>query len=241
MWNPYWIPYRSWWVRPAWHTTWGWFAPGFFAGVVVGNNLNPYYYNYGSNIVYSGDMVYVNGVPYVSSAEYYRQALELANTNTVVVERIVEKEVPVIIEKEVPIIVEREVPALPLDDKKADWLPMGTFAFAAGDGDTEAVPEKGMIIQLASDKKGRIRGNYLDEETGETRQVIGAIDPKTQRVALKFADDDRMVIECGLWNLTQDSVPILIHRDEDDTQNGTLIRLVPPEEDKDDMEEFVAP
>ncbi|GHT33238.1 hypothetical protein FACS1894214_5080 [Planctomycetales bacterium] len=74
------------------------------------------------------------------------------------------------------------------------------------------------------------RGNYIDEAKNETRQLIGAVDSKTQRVALKFTDDDKTVMECGLWNLTQDSVPLLVHKSETDTENSTLIRLTPPEE-----------
>ncbi|MDR1484940.1 MAG: hypothetical protein LBT09_08975 [Planctomycetaceae bacterium] len=66
--------------------------------------------------------------------------------------------------------------------------------------------------------------------------MIGAIDPKTQRVALRFVDDEKVVWECGLWNLTQDTLPVLIHSGETQIEQKTLIRLlndVEAEVDKD--------
>ncbi|MDR0337152.1 MAG: hypothetical protein LBI18_08695, partial [Planctomycetaceae bacterium] len=71
-----------------------------------------------------------------------------------------------------------------------------------------------------------------NEETGKIRQIIGAIDSKSQRVALRFTDDEQTVFECGLWNLTQDSVPLLVHFDENNSEPLTLIRLTKPETDE---------
>lgn len=197
----------------------------------------PYYpYYYGNNIVYQGNMVYVNGVPYVSANEYYRQALDLARTADALL--LVENQPPVVQIVERPaegLVLAPADPGLgnkteqhvakPIDPATQfgkDWLPMGTFAFLDSEGETET----NRVIQLATNKEGQIRGNYVDEQTGTVKQLIGAVDSKTQRVALRFVDEEQTVIECGLWNLTQDTVPVLVHYDEDDTDQQTLVRLV---------------
>jgi len=107
-----------------------------------------------------------------------------------------------------------------------DWLALGTFSLRKDGGETDT----GLIFQLAADKTGQIRGNLVNEDD-EVWQVFGAVDTETQRVALRLADDDELVYECGLWNLTQDTVPMLVHFDAETTEQRTLIRLVNPDEE----------
>ncbi len=175
-------------------------------------------------------MVYVNGVPYVSAAEYYSQALMLAQSiETVVDDRPVAKPIRLaegpILESPLQGDAKRQTVAKPVQAESSDWLPMGTFSLL----DDITQKESGKILQLATNKKGQLRGNYADESTGETKQLFGAVDPKSQRVAFRFEGDDKTVLECGLWNLTQDSVPLLIHHGDDKTEQKTLIRLSKPE------------
>ena len=239
-WYPAYIPPTRWWYRPSWYDTWTWYGPGFFAGFVLGSASTPYPYYpyyYGNNIVYRGNMVYVNGVPYVSAADYYSQALVLAqSTETVVVETSVVVEQPVTVPiqlAEGPILeppasegMQQMVAKPVLNDNAEEWLPMGTFALL----DDVTQEESGKILQLATNKSGQLRGNFVNEATGEAVQVRGAVDPKSQRVAFQFDGDDQTVLECGLWNLTQDSVPLLIHFDEERTEQKTLIRLTQTDE-----------
>lgn len=257
-WGPTWIAPNRWWYRPSWHDTWGWFGAGFFTGVVVSNVTNsyPYYpFYYGDNVIYRGNMVYVNGVPYVSATEYYRQAWELANSPNIVVQTtptvVVQQDVAqdngpmlapptdeVAASNRQTVSKPATKPAAGQDETEEDWLPMGTFAFLDDSEDGDEKAETGVILQLATNKEGIIRGNIVNDETGEIRQVVGAVDSKTQRVALRFAnanDDEKTIFECGLWNLTQDTVPLLIHRNEDETEQRTLIRLL--EEDSDSTEQ----
>ncbi|MDR1964767.1 MAG: hypothetical protein LBQ50_13420 [Planctomycetaceae bacterium] len=239
-WYPHWIPSYRWWYRPSWYDTWGWFGVGFFTGTIVNEILTPYPYYYGNNIVYRNDIVYVNGVPYVSAAEYYRQAARLAQSANIIVKetKIIEQPVPVLapaLGNEEPIQQEIQQPIRQAVDKpvdqntEEDWLPMGTFTVLDANGNEKT----GNVLQLATNKNGQIRGNYYNEETGKTRQIVGAVDSKSQRVALRFTDDEKMILECGLWNLTQDSVPLLVHFDEKNSQQLTLIRLTKPETDND--------
>ena len=158
----------------------------------------PYYpYYYGTNIVYKNNYVYVNDVEYVTADEFYNQAWSLAHDTEVVVQT-------------------------SESESEDDWLAMGTFAVFEQDGETGT----GLLIQLATSKTGLIRGNMFQETSEGVWQIFGAVEPKTQRIALRFAEDDEMILECGLWNLTQDTVPMLVHLGAGEHENWTLIRLV---------------
>lgn len=191
--------------------------------MVVNNVVDPYPYYYGNNIVYRGDMVYVNGVPYVSASEYYRQAAELAASARDVI--VVEAPPQVVVADggAVEQAVNHQV-----SKPAEDWMPMGTYAIASTDANGEQV-ETGYVMQLAVNKEGRLRGNYYSEDAQDVRQIIGSVDSKSQRVAMQFVDDKQTVLEVGLWNLTQETAPMLIHYDENDTAQLTLIRLADPE------------
>jgi hypothetical protein len=245
-WYPQWIPTYRWWYRPNWYDTWGWFGVGFFGGVVVNEILTPYPYYYGNNIVYRNGFVYVNGVPYVSAAEYYRQANRLAQSANIIIKETVREiaEQPVapvlapeLSDQEIDHGIDnkagnaevQQTAVKPVDtDAEKNWLPMGTFTVLNANGNEK----KGHILQLAANKNGQIRGNYFNETTEKIRQIVGAVDSKSQRVAFRFTDDEKTVFECGLWNLTQDSVPLLVHYDEKDSEQLTLIRLTKPETDE---------
>ncbi|MCR4413141.1 MAG: hypothetical protein NUV77_12035 [Thermoguttaceae bacterium] len=107
-----------------------------------------------------------------------------------------------------------------------DWLPLGVFAVIAEPTQTQA--EK--VVQLALNKEGVIRGNLQDSLTDKVMPVVGAVDKKTQRVALKLEGNDSLVVETGLYNLTNDEVPVLVHFSADRVEDRTLIRLKQPEQ-----------
>lgn len=106
-----------------------------------------------------------------------------------------------------------------------EWLPLGVFGIVPEDG-TEA--EK--TLQLAVNKQGVIRGNYHDLLTDQVTPVTGAVDKETQRVAIRLQGNDNLVLETGLYNLTNDEVPALIHLDKDRQVSRVLVRLKQPED-----------
>ena len=87
-----------------------------------------------------------------------------------------------------------------------------------------------LILQLAINKQGILRGNYTDELTEQTQIVQGSVDPKTQRAAWTVGDNKLSVIEAGLSNLSQDEAPVLIHR-RGLTDHWLLVRLNQPGQD----------
>ena len=106
-----------------------------------------------------------------------------------------------------------------------EWLPLGVFAIIAEPQQTKT----DRVVQLALNKQGDIRGNFQDFLTEEVTPVIGAVDKESQRVALKLEGNDDVVIETGLYNLTNDEVPALVHFGKDRQEPRTLIRLKNPE------------
>jgi len=155
---------------------------------------NPLYYDYGNNVTYQDDGVYVDGQNVGTADQYYDQASALATTGTQA--------------------------AAPAD---GDWLPLGVF------GLTKSGEQKADVtVQLAVNKQGVLRGNYTDVVTNQTQLVHGSVDKKTQRVAFTVGDNTNNVVETGLYNLTKDEAPALIHFGKDRTEQWLLVRLKQP-------------
>jgi hypothetical protein len=119
------------------------------------------------------------------------------------------------------------VAAAPPPEKAADaeWLPLGTFAVTREDVDDS----QGMI-ELAINKQGVLAGTYYNEASGASRALRGTLDQKSQRVAIGFADGqkDEVALETGLYNLTQEEAPALLHFGTKQTTPILLMRLEPP-------------
>lgn len=155
----------------------------------------PIYYDYGNNITYVDNSVYVNGQDVGTAQQYYNQASDLAtqgaNTNA---------------------------------PSTGDWMPLGVFALTkAGESKSD------VTVQLAINKQGIIRGNYTDSVTGKVQVIQGSVDKKTQRVAFTVGDNKNDVVETGLYNLTKDEAPVLIHFGADKTEQWLLVRLKNPD------------
>jgi hypothetical protein len=159
-------------------------------------------YDYGVNVVYEGDHVYVDGKRVASAKEYSRQATTLANTS-----------------KEQP-----RAPMPPESGRQAQYLPLGVWAMVQ--------EEKGdafMFFQISIDKNGVVSGAYKNLLSGEVSPISGQVDKKTQRVAWKIDSNSSTVIEAGLQNLSQDVGSCLVHFDADTAQTWLLVRLKDPD------------
>mgnify|MGYP007059397979 FL=1 len=105
-----------------------------------------------------------------------------------------------------------------------DWLPLGVFALTKANASSSDV-----TVQLAVNKQGIIRGNYTDTKTNATQLVQGSVDKQTQRAAFSIGDHKSSFIETGLYNLTKDEAPCLIHFDKDRSEQWLLVRLKNPD------------
>ncbi|MGO9918758.1 MAG: hypothetical protein ACLQIB_29175 [Isosphaeraceae bacterium] len=106
-----------------------------------------------------------------------------------------------------------------------EWLPLGVYAVTSED-----TPDASAVLQLAVNKQGALAGTYYNEDTQVSRPVQGMVDAKSQRAVMKFADgkDADLVLETGVYNLTQEEAPALLHFGAAQSQPMLLVRLKPP-------------
>ena len=184
------------WVAAGWAAGAAWNACTWdSAAAWCGYDAVPMYYDYGNDIPYQNNNVYVGGQDVGTSEQYYDQAANLASTGTAA-----------------------DAPA------DGDWLPLGVFALTK-QGETKS----DVSIQLAVNKQGIIRGNYTDTATNQTQPVHGSVDKSTQRVAFTVGDNKTTVIETGIYNLTKDESPALLHFGKDRTEQWLLVRMKQPD------------
>jgi hypothetical protein len=103
------------------------------------------------------------------------------------------------------------------------WLPLGVFALVRNE---QQHPQ--LILQMAVNQQGILRGNYTDETMDHTLPIQGGVDPKTQRVAWTVGDNTTAVMEAGMSNLTQGDAPALLHKNGK-TERWVLVRLSQPQ------------
>ena len=158
----------------------------------------PCYYDYGSG----GNVVYQNGYVYVNGqvvGTYSQYSQSAADLATV------------------------DPTAVPptADD---GWLPLGTFSVALSESDTKPT----RVVQLAVNKAGLISGTWYNSATDKAYTVQGRVDLETQRVAFTIGDDRDLVLETGLYNLTQNEAPVLAHLGPEKTATYLFVRLPEP-------------
>jgi hypothetical protein len=126
----------------------------------------------------------------------------------------------------------RNVPEEP-EVEQIEWMPLGVFAISE-----ESATDKGMLIQLAVSREGVISGTFYNEITGSVRPLIGSVDQASQRAAWRFADDEdsEIIMETGIYNLTQDESTALVHFGPGKVQTWLLVRLPEPEEESPSVE-----
>ncbi len=113
-------------------------------------------------------------------------------------------------------------------DDQSQWMSLGVFALVQG-SQTDAT----MIFQLAVNRQGIIKGTLFNKIADTTLPVHGAVDKKTQRVAWTVDDNKSTVFDTGLYNLTKDQAPALVHFGKDRTQQWLLVRLKREDEKND--------
>lgn len=128
-------------------------------------------------------------------------------------------------------------PAQIESQERGEWLALGTFALVI---DRQATEPK-HVVQLAVDRQGIVSGTMFNRETGESFAVTGRVDPETQRVAFRIDDQPDVVYETGIYNLTQDQTPVLVHEGTDSTETHLLVRLQQPDAEAPDVDTVTEP
>ncbi|TWT40746.1 hypothetical protein Pla111_31640 [Botrimarina hoheduenensis] len=126
-----------------------------------------------------------------------------------------------------------EPPATEEEAAEAEWMPLGTFAVSTDERDTDP----NLTLQLAVNRDGIVAGTLYNVQTDDATSVQGAVDQQTQRVAIRFGENDELVAETGLYNLTQEEAPVLVHFGPEKTENYLLVRLDEPSEEANETQE----
>ncbi len=112
--------------------------------------------------------------------------------------------------------------------KEIEWMPLGVFAVVQ-----EGVEDGNLLLQLAVSKDGIIAGTLYNESTESSRELEGMVDKETQRAAWAPVDGKNtdVVMETGIYNLTEDQAVVMVHFGPETTQTWTLVRLDEPKEE----------
>jgi hypothetical protein len=107
----------------------------------------------------------------------------------------------------------------------SEWIPLGVFAV----GKTAAqAAYSNMFLQLAMNKQGEIKGTYFNSGTNAVYELEGSVDKDTQQAAWMKAENasaNSPIMVTGLYNLTQDVVPVQIFFNQNNQQSWSLVRL----------------
>jgi len=183
--DPWW-----WWSNPTWNSL----------ETFVSVPSDPNYIDYGANVVYDGDTVYVDNQP-IPAEQYDKPILEAAAN------------------------VQQPPPPLPPSgpNQSPEWMPFGVFALAQEDkGDPI------MFFQLSINRQGIISGAFQSTITNDTRPVAGQVDKVSQRAGWRIGDNTETIFETTLGNLTQDVSPVAVHFGNSRTQTWLLVRMPEP-------------
>jgi hypothetical protein len=110
--------------------------------------------------------------------------------------------------------------------QESEWMPLGVFAVTQDGQETGADPT--LFLLLAISKEGVLAGTFKNMATGETQMLEGMADKKSQRAAWGVEGKVRPIVETGIYNLTQDTAPVLVHFADGQTQQWLLVRLEEP-------------
>jgi hypothetical protein len=190
---------------------WWWWAPAAFGATAAFIDLatpDPVYIDYGMNVIYEGQTVYVDNQP-IPAAQYTQPMIDLA----------------VNVEQPPPPLPPAPAPAgqPAAAQPAAEWMPLGVFALAQ--------EEKGdpvMFFQISVNREGLISGGYSSTLTDDERPIAGQVDKASQRVAWRIGENRETIFVTSLANLTQDVSPLAIHFGNTRTQTWLLVRMPEP-------------
>jgi hypothetical protein len=185
-------PANPWW----WWTPCTWGPLSAFVRVIV---INPYYIDYGADVIYNGDTVYVDGQS-VPADQYSEPMIDIGTT--------VEQPPP---------------PTPPAEGQAEEWMPLGVFGLAQ-----EEKGDPIMFLQLSVNREGLISGAYSSTLTQDQRPIAGKVDKVTQQVAWRIGTTTNTIFVTSLANLTRDVAPVTIHFGKTTTEIWLLVRMPEP-------------
>ena len=228
-----WGGYPGAWCAPGWSEASAWtfmgvstltsfLGIGMMSAAMSGSGGSKNSGNTTNNITYEGDNVYMNGQPVGTAQQYYQQAQQLASAATA------PQQYPSQYAQQYsnpdasnPDGSGGDTPATA--DANEKWQALGVFALAE-----PGQKDSNMLLQLAINQKGIVRGNYTNQLTNENSQIYGALDKKTQRISWTIGANNSTVFDTSLSDLVNDDSQVLVHYGPTNTRTMALIRLPAP-------------
>lgn len=164
------------------------------------NNNNP---TSVTNVSYNGGNVYINGAAAGTEQDYYNQALALAGQGSTYAT-----------------VNEQDPNATTTADQ---WQPLGVFSLVQ-----KGQSQSSMLLQLAINKEGIVRGNYFNQLTSESQQVYGSLNKQTQRISFTIGQNNQTVFDTSLADITKEDAPCLVHYSATNTEGMMLVRVQQP-------------
>jgi hypothetical protein len=195
------------------------------------------------NVTYQGGNTYISGVP---AGQYYQQSQQLAQTAPPVVSGAglaggVPAGLPggisstqiASLPPRLQQIVESDLQSGQLPGAGAavssspaeKWEPLGVYSLLEP-GQTKSTT----LFQLAINKDGIVRGNYMNEITNEKSQIQGALDKKTQRLSWTVGQNPQTVFSTDLEDLVKDKGKVVVQFGPDNTQQMAFKRQAKPKQ-----------
>ncbi len=220
------------WYAPGWSAATAWtFAGvaslGTFLGLAsLGSGSSQPSTSTSNSVVYEGDNVYINGQPTVNASQYYQQAQQLAAQGQTALAPSYQAEATDSTNNDATATASYAASTGASTDDQ--WEPLGVFSLAEP-GQTQS----NMLMQLAINKDGVVRGNYVNQLTNEKSEIYGALNKSTQRVSWTIGTNATTVFDAGLSDLTQPDSSVLVHYGPSSTSRMALIRLNQPPDGSD--------
>ena len=82
-----------------------------------------------------------------------------------------------------------------------------------------------IFLQLAISREGIVAGSYANTQTNENLSVQGGADRESTRIAFTVGSHDDVVVETGLYNVTEEQSSAMIHY-AGTRQNWLLVRTL---------------
>jgi hypothetical protein len=110
--------------------------------------------------------------------------------------------------------------------KNPEWMPLGVFAITK-DGEASG-PAPTLFVHLTVSKEGIIAGTFQNTALEKSQPLEGMVDKNSQRAAWVVSGTKRPLMEVGIFNLTKDTAPALVHYENAQVQQMLLIRMDEP-------------
>jgi hypothetical protein len=176
-----------------------------------------------SNVTYEGGNTYINTVP---AQDYYQQGQQLAGiagSNVASNPQLTAMAADGATQQVSSDAAQPTSPTASTSPATEKWEPLGVYSLCE-----PGQKQSTTLFQLAINKEGVVRGNYMNEITNEKAQVHGALDKKTQRISWTIGSNPETVFSTSLQELMKENSKVVVQFGPAKTQEMAFIRQPAP-------------